>query len=159
MESPEKNNTQNANMENIEVEILLIEDSKLDAELTLRALTKNRIANRVVHINDGAAALDFLFGTGVYEGRNIQNKPKLILLDLKMPKVDGMQVLKRIKSNDATKRIPVVVLTSSKENPDIEKCYDLGANSYIVKPVGFDNFTTAIATSGMYWMVINQPLA
>lgn len=159
MESPEKNNTQNANMENIEVEILLIEDSKLDAELTLRALTKNRIANRVVHINDGAAALDFLFGTGVYEGRNIQNKPKLILLDLKMPKVDGMQVLERIKSNDATKRIPVVVLTSSKENPDIEKCYDLGANSYIVKPVGFDNFTTAIATSGMYWMVINQPLA
>lgn len=159
MESLENNNIGNTNMENVEVEILLIEDSKLDAEMTLRALKKNRIANRVVHINDGAAALDFLFGRGIYEGRNVQNKPKLILLDLKMPKVDGIQVLQSIKSDETTRRIPVVVLTSSKENPDIEKCYDLGANSYIVKPVGFDNFTSAIATSGMYWMVINQPLA
>jgi two-component system response regulator len=146
-------------MENIAVEILLIEDSKLDAEMTLRALKKNRIANGVVHLSNGAVALDFLFGMGEYAGRNIENKPKLILLDLKMPKVDGIEVLERIKSNELTRRIPVVVLTSSKENPDIEKCYDLGANSYIVKPVGFDNFTNAVATSGMYWMLINQPLS
>ena len=144
--------------ENQQVEILLIEDSNLDAEMTLRALKKNRIANQVVHISDGAAAIDFLFGTGIYTGRSPENKPKLIMLDLKMPKIDGIEVLKRIKSNETTKRIPVVVLTSSKENPDIEKCYDLGANSYIVKPVGFQNFTNAISTSGLYWMVINQPL-
>lgn len=144
--------------QNLQVEILLIEDSKLDAEMTLRALKKNRIANRVVHMSDGEAALDFLFGTGMYSGRSIENKPKLIMLDLKMPKVGGLEVLERIKSNEQTKRIPVVVLTSSKENPDIEKCYDLGANSYIVKPVGFQNFTNAISTSGMYWMIINQPL-
>lgn len=144
-------------MENVAVEILLIEDSKLDAELTLRALKKNRIANGVVHLNDGALALDFLFGTGVYKDRNTENKPKLIMLDLKMPKVDGIRVLERIKADESTRLIPVVVLTSSKENPDIEKCYALGANSYIVKPVGFENFTNAIATSGLYWMIINQP--
>jgi two-component system, response regulator len=144
-------------MENIAVEILLIEDSELDAEMTIRALKKSRIANGIVHLDNGALALDFLFGTGEYAGRNVHNKPRLILLDLKMPKLDGIQVLERIKSNEATKRIPVVVLTSSKENPDVEKCYDLGANSYIVKPVEFENFINAITTSGMYWMLLNQP--
>jgi two-component system response regulator len=144
-------------MENITVEILLIEDSELDAELTIRALKKNRLANGIVHLNNGALALDFLFGTGEYAGRNVHNKPKLILLDLKMPKVDGIEVLQRIKSDESTKRIPVVVLTSSKENPDVEKCYDLGANSYIVKPVEFDSFMDAIATSGLYWLLLNQP--
>ena len=143
-------------MENIEVEILLIEDSILDAEMTIRALKKNRIVNGIVHLSDGAVALDFLFGTGEYLGRNIDNKPKLILLDLKMPKVDGIEVLEKIKSSDITKRIPVVVLTSSKENPDVERCYDLGANSYIVKPVEFEDFISAITTSGMYWMLLNQ---
>lgn len=144
-------------MENTAVEILLIEDSEFDAELTIRALKKNRLANGIVHLNNGALALDFLFATGEYTGRNINNKPKLILLDLKMPKVDGLEVLERIKANESTKRIPVVVLTSSKENPDVEKCYDLGANSYIVKPVEFDTFMEAIATSGLYWLLLNQP--
>jgi len=143
-------------MENKEIEILLIEDSMLDAEMTIRALKKNRIVNEIVHLNDGAIALDFLFGTGKYSGRNIDIKPKLILLDLKMPKVDGIEVLEKIKSHEITKRIPVVVLTSSKENPDIAKCYDLGANSYIVKPVEFEDFIGAITTSGMYWMLLNQ---
>ncbi len=143
-------------MENTAVEILLIEDSKLDAELTIRALQKNKIANAITHINNGAIALDFLFGTGAYTGRDINDKPKLILLDLKMPKVDGIEVLERIKTNEFTKRIPVVVLTSSKENPDIDRCYDLGANSYIVKPVEFENFMNAISKSGLYWMLFNH---
>ncbi len=144
-------------MENTQVEILLIEDSQTDAEMTIRALKKHRVANNITHLNDGALALDFLFGTGIYTGRNIENKPRLIMLDLKMPKVDGTEVLAKIKSNDNTKRIPVVVLTSSKENPDVERCYDLGANSYIVKPVEFENFMDAIGSSGLYWMLLNQP--
>jgi len=143
-------------MENSAVDILLIEDNKLDAEMTIRALKKNRIANNIIHLSNGALALDFLFGTGAYTDRDLNNKPKLILLDLKMPKVDGIEVLQKIKLNELTKRIPVVVLTSSKENPDVEKCYDLGANSYIVKPVEFDGFMDAIATSGLYWMLLNQ---
>lgn len=144
-------------MENTAVEILLIEDSKLDAEMTIRALKRNRIANGIIHLSNGALALDFLFGTGEYAGRNVHNKPKLIMLDLKMPKVDGIEVLEKIKANEMTRRIPVVVLTSSKENPDVQRCYDLGANSYIVKPVEFESFMNAIATSGMYWMLLNQP--
>jgi two-component system, response regulator len=144
-------------MENTEVEILLIEDNLNDAELTIRALRKNHIANMLVHLKDGVAALDFLFGTGQYAGRNINNRPKLILLDLKMPKVDGIEVLTRIKANEFTKKIPVVMLTSSKEEPDIEKCYLLGANSYIVKPVEFDNFKKSVSDIGFYWMLLNQP--
>jgi CheY-like chemotaxis protein len=144
-------------MENSEVEILLIEDSELDAEITIRALRKSKMANNIVHLGDGAEALDFLFGSGIYANRNIANKPKLILLDLKMPKIDGIEVLERIKSDPETKKIPVVVLTSSKEHPDVDKCYELGVNSYIVKPVGADNFMDAVTQSGMYWMLINQP--
>ena len=138
------------------VEILLVEDSLHDAEMTIRALKKEKVANNIIHLLDGALALDFLFGKGIYSERNINNKPKLILLDLKMPKVDGLEVLEKIKSNELTRKIPVVMLTSSKENPDIEKCYALGVNSYIVKPVDFKSFTEAVVKSGMYWMLVNQ---
>ena len=144
-------------MEDTQVEILLVEDNLNDAELTIRALQKSSIANKLFHLKDGVAALDFLFGTGEYTGRNINNKPKLILLDLKMPKVDGIEVLTRIKTDELTRKIPVVILTSSKEDPDIEKCYLLGANSYIVKPVEFDNFKKAVSEIGLYWMIHNQP--
>ncbi len=143
-------------MENTLVEILLIEDNENDAEITIRALRKSNIANKIKHLSDGEQALNFLFGKGDYEGRDVEIKPKLIMLDLKMPKVDGLEVLEKIKSDPVTKKIPVVVLTSSREHPDIEKCYELGVNSYIVKPVDFDNFSTAITQSGMYWMLINQ---
>ena len=146
-------------MQNKEVEILLVEDNPNDAELTIRALKKNKIENTLIHLNDGELALDFLFGTGKYEGRNINNKPKVILLDLKMPRVSGIEILKKIKANDNTKSIPVVVLTSSKENPDIERSYSLGANSYIVKPVEFDNFIRAVSEIGMYWLILNEPPA
>ncbi len=139
------------------IEILLIEDNEHDAEMTIRALKKSRITNGVVHLKDGVQALDFLFGTGAFADRDISEKPKVILLDLKMPKVDGIEVLEKIKSSELTKKIPVVVLTSSKENPDIEKCYALGANSYIVKPVDFTGFMEAISNSGMYWVMLNQP--
>ncbi len=144
-------------MADSEVEILLIEDNPNDAELAVRALTKNKIKNKLIHLNDGEIALEFLFGTGRYEGRDILKKPKVILLDLKMPKVGGIELLKKIKANDNTKNIPVVVLTSSKENPDIEQSYALGANSYIVKPVDFDNFIKAVSDIGFYWMILNEP--
>ena len=144
-------------MEDELVDVLLIEDNAHDAEMTIRALKKNRIANGIVHMNNGVLALEYLFGSGVYSGRNVNNKPKLILLDLKMPKVDGIEVLEKIKANENTRKIPVVVLTSSNENPDIDTCYTLGANSYIVKPVDFNNFMDAIAHSGIYWMHFNQP--
>jgi len=144
-------------MNNTQVEILLVEDNPSDAELTMRALQKSNIVNKLFHVSNGLAALDFLFGTGEYAGRNINNKPRLILLDLNMPKVNGIEVLTRIKADEFTKKIPVVILTSSKEDPDIDKCYLLGANSYIVKPVEFDNFKKAISEIGLYWMLLNQP--
>ncbi len=140
-----------------EVEILLVEDNKNDAELTIRALQKIKITNTIVHLNDGAKALDFLFGKGEFENRDLNNRPKIILLDLKMPKVDGLEVLKRVKEDELTRNIPVIILTSSKENPDIEKAYSLGANSYIVKPVEFDGFSKAITEIGLYWLLLNQP--
>ena len=145
-------------MKNSEVEILLVEDSMHDAEMTIRALKKSNVVNNLVHLKDGAEAIDFLFGKGTFEGRDINIKPNLILLDLKMPKVDGMELLKIIKVDELTKKIPVVILTSSKENPDIEKCYALGANSYIVKPVEFDGFTKAVAEVGLYWILLNQSI-
>ena len=144
-------------MENSELEILLVEDNMNDAELTIRALRKNNIANHIIHLKDGAIAIDFLFGNGQYEGRNINKKPKVILLDLKMPKGGGIEVLEKIKSNELTKRIPVVMLTSSKEHPDVEKAYLLGANSYIVKPVDFESFRKTVNDLGIYWMMLNQP--
>jgi CheY-like chemotaxis protein len=144
-------------MPNNQIEILLVEDNLNDAELTIRALTKHKIANHIIHLKDGAEAIDFLFGTGNYEGRDTDNKPKVILLDLKMPKVNGIEVLERIKADPNTKTIPVVVLTSSKEHPDIEKCYRLGVNSYIVKPVEFQNFSKAVTELGLYWLLLNHP--
>jgi two-component system response regulator len=143
-------------MSNNEVEILIVEDNPNDAELTIRALKKQNLANNLIHLIDGAQALDFIFGTGDYSQRNINNIPKVILLDLKMPKVNGLEVLEKIKSDPRTKAIPVVILTSSAEDPDIKKSYDLGANSYIVKPVEFDNFARTVSDLGLYWMVINK---
>jgi two-component system response regulator len=144
-------------MENKEIDILLIEDNVNDAELAIRALRKNNVAKRIVHLKDGEDALDFLFGNGQYTGRNTDNKPLVILLDLKMPKVSGLEVLEQIKSNKLTKKIPVVMLTSSKEHPDIEKAYLLGANSYIVKPVDFENFSKVVNDLGIYWLLLSQP--
>ena len=123
----------------------------------MRALRRNNITNNLIHLKDGSEALEFLFGTGNFANRDISNNPKLILLDLKMPKVDGLDVLSKIKSNELTKSIPVVVLTSSKEHPDIERAYSLGANSYIVKPVEFDGFIKAVTELGLYWVLLNQP--
>jgi CheY-like chemotaxis protein len=139
------------------IEILFVEDSKDDALLTIRALNKSGFTNKLHHVINGAEALDFLYCKGIYEGRNPKQHPKLILLDLKMPKVSGMEVLEKVKSDPNLKSIPVVMLTSSKEGPDVERCFELGANSYIVKPVDSDNFFNAIKEIGMYWMVLSQP--
>ena len=141
---------------NQQIEILLAEDNSSDAEMTIDALKMNNFANKLFHVKDGAEALDFLFAEGKYEGREIQNKPRLILLDLKMPKISGIEVLRKIRSDIRTRTIPVVVLTSSKEDPDIEECYSLGVNSYVVKPVEFDEFQKAISELGLYWMIVNQ---
>ena len=143
-------------MENTAVEILLVEDNPNDAEMAIRALKKSNIANNLVHLRNGVEALDFIFGAGTFAGRDTEISPKLILLDLKMPRVDGIEVLRKIKSDERTKKIPVVILTSSQEDPDIQTCYQLGANSYIVKPVEFDNFIKTVADLGMYWMVLNH---
>jgi len=140
-----------------EVEILLVEDSPRDVELTLRALRKHNLANRVHVVRDGAEALEFAFATGVYAGRDMLHKPKVILLDLKLPKVDGIEVLRNLKSDERTKVIPVAVLTSSREDRDLDTCYKLGANSYIVKPVEFENFVKAVSELGLYWLLLNQP--
>jgi CheY-like chemotaxis protein len=145
----------NMNYDNIE--ILLAEDNMDDAMLTMRALTKSGFVNKIHHVIDGVEALDFMYCREMYASRNIQKHPKLILLDLKMPKVSGMEVLEKIKSDPHFKAVPVVILTSSKEDPDIIKCYDNGANSYIVKPVESDNFFNAIKELGMYWMILSQP--
>jgi two-component system response regulator len=139
-----------------EVDILLVEDNSSDAEMTIDALSQNNLANKLLHVKDGAEALDFIFAEGNYANRQISDKPKVILLDLKMPKVNGLEVLQKIRYDERTKNIPVVVLTSSKEDPDIQKCYDLGVNSYVVKPVEFDAFQKAVSELGLYWMIVNQ---
>ena len=139
------------------VEILFVEDSMDDAALTVRALTKSGFTNKLLHVKDGAEALDFIYCKGVYAMRNIKEHPKLILLDLKMPKVSGMQVLEKIKSDVDLRSIPIVILTSSNEDPDVQNCYALGANSYIVKPVDSNNFFLAIKEIGMFWMVLSEP--
>ena len=144
-------------METNDLEILLVEDSPHDAELTIRAFKKNNFLNKIMHVIDGAEALDYIFCTDKYADRAGKPYPGVILLDLKMPKVNGIEVLRKLKSDPATKSIPVVVLTSSSEDPDVTTCYELGVNSYIVKPVGFDKFTSAVAQLGMYWMLLNQP--
>ena len=139
-----------------EVEILLVEDNPTDAELTLRALKKNNLANRVQVVTDGAEALEFIFASGAYKGMDINHKPRVILLDLKLPKVDGLEVLRRIKSDEQTKNIPVVVLTSSREEKDRVESYSLGVNSYIAKPVDFNQFTKAVSELGLYWLLLNE---
>ena len=140
-----------------EVEILLVEDNPYDAELALRALKENNLANSVVVVTDGEEALDFIFARGAFSQRKVGNGPKVILLDLKLPKVDGLQVLRAIKGDSRTQSIPVVVLTSSTEEKDIVDSYRLGVNSYIVKPVDFEKFTGAVCGLGMYWLLLNQP--
>ena len=139
-----------------EVEILLVEDNPTDVELTLRALKKNNLANKIHVVTDGAEALDYLFATGVYEKREIDKRPKVILLDLKLPKVDGLEVLKKIKSDERTRDIPVVVLTSSKEEKDRVESYKLRANSYILKPVDFQQFSKSVLELGLYWLLLNE---
>jgi len=139
------------------VDILLVEDNPNDAELTIRELRKHKLANNLVHVHNGKDALDFIFGGDRNNTQHhILHKPSVILLDIQMPKVNGFEVLKVIKSDPRTRMLPVVVLTSSKEHPDIKACYDLGANSYIVKPVNFDRFIDAIKSFGFYWLLINQ---
>lgn len=140
-----------------QIEILLVEDNPDDVELTLHALRKEKLANNIHVARDGEEALEFLFCSGVHGDRSFEHPPKLILLDLKLPKVDGMDVLKRLKADARTRTIPVVILTSSKEERDLVSGYNLGANSYIQKPVDFDQFREIVKTVGLYWLVINQP--
>ena len=138
------------------VEILLVEDNEQDLELTLRALRKANLANYIHIARDGTEALEFLFCEGAFAARKIEDGPKVIMLDLKLPKVDGLEVLKKIKNDLRTKSIPVVILTSSKEQNDVIESYQLGVNSYIVKPVNFEGFVTAVQEIGMYWLLLNQ---
>jgi len=139
------------------MEILLVEDNPADAELTIRALTKRNLANNLIHVVDGQAALDFLFGAGAHEGRDLNIQPKVVLLDLKLPKVDGIEVLRCLRADERTKLLPVVVLTSSCEDRDVIESYKLGANSYIVKPVDFEKFSEAVSNLGLYWILLNEP--
>lgn len=138
------------------VEILLVEDNPNDAEIAIRALKKHNLSNRVIHVVDGEEALNYIFGLGPYEGRDIAKRPKVILLDLKLPKVDGLEVLKAVKNNESTKMIPVVILTSSQEESDLVESYKLGVNSYLVKPVDFDKFASSIKDIGFYWLILNK---
>lgn len=143
-------------MENHEIEILLVEDNPDDALLTIAALRKKDLANKLIHLKDGVEVLDFIYGTGAYEGRRMDVIPKVILLDLKMPRLNGLEVLEKIKSDPQTAMIPVVVLTSSFEDSDVKRAYQLGANSFIVKPVEFDSFSQTVADVGVYWVELNQ---
>ena len=139
------------------VEILIVEDTPEDVELALRALRKANLTNKIQIVRDGAEAMEFIFAEGKHRGRKIEDGPKVVLLDLKLPKIDGMEVLRRIKSDPRTKTIPVVVLTSSKEQKDVVESYRLGVNSYIVKPVNFERFAAAVQDLGMDWLLLNQP--
>ena len=138
------------------IEILLVEDNPHDEELTIRALKKHNLANKTHVVRDGEEALDFIFAEGAYKNRNIEHIPKVIFLDLKLPKIDGLEVLKKVKTNEHTKTIPVVVLTSSKEENDLLESYKLGVNSYIVKPVDFNKFVDAVSELGLYWLLLNE---
>lgn len=139
-----------------DVEILLVEDNPNDVKLTLHAFKKHGLSNQIIVVRDGEEALEFVFCTGAYSQRRIENGPKVILLDLKLPKIDGLEVLRRIKSDPRTKVLPVVVLTTSREERDIVESYNLGVNSYIVKPVDFEQFVEAVRTLGMYWLLLNE---
>ncbi|HYC62339.1 MAG TPA: response regulator [Thermoanaerobaculia bacterium] len=142
-----------------EVEILIVEDNARDLELTMRALRKHNLGNRVVSVRDGEEALDFLFGRGAYAERETGNGPQVIFLDLKLPKVDGIEVLRQIKSNENTRAIPVVMITSSAQERDMVQSYSLGVNSYVVKPIDFDSFVKTIADLGFYWLAVNRAVA
>ncbi|MFN8294347.1 MAG: response regulator [Chitinophagales bacterium] len=140
----------------LNIDVLLVEDNPYDAELTLYALQARNFANSIYHVRDGQEALDFIFAEGKYTERKTAKPPKLVLLDLKMPKINGVEVLEELKKHEASKTIPVVVLTSSNEDIDIDRCYKLGVNSYIVKPVEFDTFSKVVAELGFYWMMLNK---
>jgi two-component system, response regulator len=139
-----------------EIEILFIEDNPHEAELTMRGLKKHNLVNKLKHIDDGAEALDFIFSKGMYASRENSPNPKLIILDLKLPKVDGLEILRQLKADEKTRVIPVVVLTSSQEEKDVVESYRLGVNSYIVKPVNFESFGKAVADLGLYWVILNH---
>jgi len=139
-----------------EIEVLLVEDNETDAELTIMALRRKNLANNLVWVKDGEEALEFIFATGRYSEREIHDFPKLVLLDLRMPKVDGLEVIRKIKEDGSTNKIPIVVLTSSKEDKDIVESYNFGVNSYVSKPVEFDEFREAVSTLGLYWMLQNK---
>ena len=139
------------------LDILLVEDDPQDAELTTRALKARNLANRIIIVEDGAEALDFLHARGRHQERNVGERPRVVLLDLKLPKLGGLEVLKEMKADSRTRTIPVVILTSSREDPDIAAAYALGANSYVVKPVDFDHFAEAVSKLGLYWLLVNQP--
>jgi two-component system, response regulator len=139
-----------------DVEILLVEDNPNDVELTLRALQKQNLASKVLVVKDGVEALEFIFATGAFAHRKIENRPKVVLLDLKLPKIDGIEVLSRMKNDERTRHIPVVMLTSSQEERDVLDTYNLGVNSYIVKPVDFSNFVHAVSELGLYWGLLNK---
>jgi len=138
------------------VDILLVEDNPQDAELMVRALKKHNLSNQLFTVEDGAEALDFIFNRGKYEHTDISNAPKVVFLDLKLPKVDGLEVLRLLKQDDRTRTIPVVIVTSSCEDPDIRTAYSLGANSYVVKPIDFEGFAEAMSNLGFYWLLINK---
>ena len=137
--------------------ILLVEDDQDDAALAMRALTANRIANEIVHVKDGAEARDYLFGVGTFAGRDTTDCPQLVLLDLKLPKIDGLDVLRRMRADDRTRLIPVVILTSSDAEEDLLRSYELGANSFVRKPVDFDHFIDAVRELSVYWLLVNEP--
>lgn len=147
-----ENDTTNKN----NAKVLLVEDNAQDAELTIHALKQHKLADDVYWVKDGAEALDYIFAQGQYSNRSLSNPPKVIMLDLKLPKINGLEVLQKIKTDERTKIIPVVILTSSQEDSDLEKGYHFGVNSYIVKPVDFDNFSQAIADAGLYWLILNK---
>jgi two-component system, response regulator len=138
--------------------ILLVEDNPDDEALTMRALKKSGVANEIIVARDGAEALDYLFGTGPYTGRDLSAMPPLTLLDLKLPKIDGLEVLRRLRHDERTRNLPIVILTSSKEEQDLRNCYQLGCNSYIRKPVDYEQFTESVRQLGLYWLVLNEPL-
>ncbi|OIR04974.1 response regulator rcp1 [mine drainage metagenome] len=140
-----------------ETEIILVEDNPSDADLTIRALKKCNVTNKILHLKDGQEILDYIFADDELKDSDSVRLPKVILLDLKMPKVCGIEVLRKLKADERTKIIPVVVLTSSKEDPDVKECYRLGVNSYVVKPLAFDDFAKAVSQLGLYWLLINQP--
>ena len=144
-------------MNNEHSNILIVEDNPNDVLLTIRSLKKHNLANNIVNVSDGQAALDYLFGEGGHQGRNVMEQPRVVLLDLKLPKLDGLQVLARIRADQRTKLLPVVILTSSQEESDLVQSYNLGANSYIVKPVEFENFAKSIYEIGLYWLLLNKP--